>query len=50
MRPDWNGSSDGGDELEVEPHCLRQVLLPVVHADAGFDAQVVNEDLVHGLT
>ena len=34
-------------DLEVEPHRLRQLLLPVVDADARLDAQVVDEDRVH---
>ena len=34
-------------ELEIEPHRLRQVALPVVDADACLQAQIVDEYLVH---
>src|SRR4030095_15586587 len=34
-------------ELPIEPHRLRQMPLPVVHADARLDPQIVNKDLVH---
>src|SRR4030095_16621742 len=34
-------------ELQIEPHRLRQMPLPVVHADARLDPQIVNKDLVH---
>ena len=37
----------GQAELDVEAQRLRQVLFPLVDADARLDAQVVNEDRVH---
>ncbi len=34
-------------EFDIEAQSLRPLLLPIVDADARFDAQIVDEDRVH---